>query len=107
MISTYQLSKIDARLKQAHSSQLPFGGMHVIFFGDFVQYPPVAGRALFVPIGETKKSTQKGNRTTLFNLHTTSIHTFAFQIGPTSVDSDDDDDNTNRDELEQMWDTSG
>ena len=50
MISTFMLSKLDARLKQAASPSVPFGGMHILFFGDFVQYPPVAGKALFKPI---------------------------------------------------------
>ena len=49
MISTYQLSKIDARLKQAFSSNKPFGGMHLLTFGDFVQYPPVVGKSLYTP----------------------------------------------------------
>jgi hypothetical protein len=47
MISTYQLSKLDARLKQSNSSELPYGGIHLLFFGDFVQYPPVAGSPLY------------------------------------------------------------
>ena len=50
MISTYQLSKLDARLKQARCSTLPFGGIHMLFFGDFIQYPPVCGSPLYRPI---------------------------------------------------------
>ena len=50
MISTYQLSKLDARLKQSTSTQLPFGGINILFFGDFVQYPPVGGTPLYIPI---------------------------------------------------------
>ena len=49
MISTYMLAKMDARLKQAKKNTRPFGGLNMIFFGDFVQYPPVSGTALFKP----------------------------------------------------------
>jgi hypothetical protein len=50
MISVSMLSKINARLQTALKNQLPFGGLHVIFFGDFVQYPPVTGTPLFAPL---------------------------------------------------------
>ena len=50
MISVSMLSKINARLQTALKNQLPFGGLHVIFFGDFVQYPPVSGTPLFAPL---------------------------------------------------------
>ena len=53
MISTYMLSKLDARMQQAKKDTRPFGGLHVIFFGDFVQYPPVAGTPLFKPFTDT------------------------------------------------------
>ena len=46
------LSKMDARMQQAKKDTRPFGGLHVIFFGDFVQYPPVAGTPLFKPFAE-------------------------------------------------------
>ena len=52
MISTYMLSKMDARMQQAKKDTRPFGGLHVIFFGDFVQYPPVAGTPQFKPLAE-------------------------------------------------------
>jgi len=53
MISCHMLSKLDARLKQASSESkkhIMFGGVHVIFFGDFIQYPCVAGTDLYEPI---------------------------------------------------------
>ncbi|KAH7909517.1 hypothetical protein BJ138DRAFT_982044, partial [Hygrophoropsis aurantiaca] len=32
-----------------------FGGIHVIFAGDFYQYPPVAGTPLYTPISNSTK----------------------------------------------------
>jgi hypothetical protein len=58
MISTYMLSKMDARMQQAKKDTRPFGGLHVIFFGDFVQYPPVAGSPLFKPLTESSADTR-------------------------------------------------
>ncbi|KAF6746379.1 hypothetical protein DFP72DRAFT_754896, partial [Ephemerocybe angulata] len=34
----------------------PFGGISVIFSGDFYQYPPVAGTALWMPISSQLRS---------------------------------------------------
>ena len=56
MISTYFLSKLDARLKQAANNSrkhLPFGGVHIIFCGDFLQYGCVAGKDLHCTILDT------------------------------------------------------
>jgi hypothetical protein len=48
------LSKLDARLKQAAPAtkkHLPFGGMHIVFCGDFIQYPCVGGTNLYDTMG--------------------------------------------------------
>ena len=55
MISCHMLSKLDARLKQAADTankSKPFAGVHVVFFGDFIQYPCVAGTNLYEPLGD-------------------------------------------------------
>jgi hypothetical protein len=48
MISCRQLYKIGSQLAKALGVyDLPFGGMNVIFAGDFAQLPPVGGSSLF------------------------------------------------------------
>jgi hypothetical protein len=48
MISCHQLYTISARLAKALGErQLPFGGMNMIFAGDFAQLPPVGGSSLY------------------------------------------------------------
>ncbi|KDR67900.1 hypothetical protein GALMADRAFT_41660, partial [Galerina marginata CBS 339.88] len=40
--------KISAQLSKAlNAFDLPFGGINIIFAGDFAQLPPVAGSSLF------------------------------------------------------------
>lgn len=39
--------EIDMRLRKATSNDLPFGGLHILFTGDFYQLPPVAQDALY------------------------------------------------------------
>lgn len=63
MLSQSDLVDIDRRLRAAQTDaaarKLPFGGLHVLFCGDFYQLPPVAGSALFV--GNSKYAAdQKG-----------------------------------------------
>ena len=57
MLSTFNMAKLDARLKQAKQSKIPFGGIHMIFLGDFLQYPPVCGTPLYTRI---QKHTSQG-----------------------------------------------
>jgi len=48
MISCYELYKISAQLAKARNSMdSPFGGMNMIFAGDFAQLMPVQGQALY------------------------------------------------------------
>jgi hypothetical protein len=47
MLSTFNMCKLDARCKQAKNSPHPFGGVHMIFLGDFIQYPPIGGAPLY------------------------------------------------------------
>jgi hypothetical protein len=60
MISCNLLSKLDARLKQTASTAnytKPFGGIHLIFFGDFIQYPCVKGTCLYELLEKEKNRT--------------------------------------------------
>ncbi len=41
MVGNNMLNVIDLRLRQIFNSEASFGGMHVIFAGDFLQLPPV------------------------------------------------------------------
>ena len=49
MIGCRQLSKISNRLTKAKHANpsLPFGGVDIIFFGDFVQFPPIKDASLY------------------------------------------------------------
>ena len=67
MFSCHMLSKLDARLKQASSESrkhLKFGGVHIIFFGDFIQYPCVAGTDLYEKLTPTVEDVNNGSNTT-------------------------------------------
>ena len=65
MISSHMLSKLDARLKQAAPADRkdkPFGGCHILFFGDFIQYPCVCGSNLFDKIVSNKPQSNIGDK---------------------------------------------
>ena len=47
MLDCMNLYKICNRMCKARQSDIPFGGVNVIFAGDFAQLPPVAGFALY------------------------------------------------------------
>lgn len=42
MLSAYELEYLDAYFKAVRNCDLPFGGIQVVFLGDFLQLPPVA-----------------------------------------------------------------
>jgi len=44
MLHAYYLDNIDAVCKQVRRNKKPFGGIQVVFLGDFLQLPPVAPR---------------------------------------------------------------
>jgi ATP-dependent exoDNAse (exonuclease V) alpha subunit len=46
MVRADLMDAIDARLRQAHNNDLPFGGAQVIMFGDLYQLPPVVDEGL-------------------------------------------------------------
>jgi ATP-dependent exoDNAse (exonuclease V) alpha subunit len=46
MVRSDLMDAIDARLRQAHKNDLPFGGAQVIMFGDLFQLPPVVDEGL-------------------------------------------------------------
>ena len=47
LISAEFLGDLSTALKRKRNSQLPFGGLAVLFCGDFYQLPPVSGLALY------------------------------------------------------------
>jgi hypothetical protein len=52
MVACHEMYKISSQLAKALSVfDLPFGGMNMIFAGDFAQLPPVGGSSLYSPAG--------------------------------------------------------
>ena len=47
MVSTRMLSRVNAQLQLLMSDSRPFGGVLMLFCGDFMQLPPVGGKALY------------------------------------------------------------
>jgi len=47
MVSGKQLLWIDKRLQDIFNNTQPFGGIHVLVFGDFLQLPPVRGETIY------------------------------------------------------------
>ena len=48
-IALHQLADISEKLTRATkaNSSIPFGGLDMIFFGDFIQFPPIGGNPLY------------------------------------------------------------
>ena len=42
MMTPVTLSRIDLHLRLSLESDLPFGGLHLLLIGDFLQFPPVS-----------------------------------------------------------------
>jgi hypothetical protein len=56
MMRKYQLAQLDKRLRVAKRvSDVPFGGVHIVLVGDFLQLPPVGGEPIY------KDPSQKAN----------------------------------------------
>jgi PIF1-like helicase len=50
MADAVLVGKMDQRARQVLKNDLPFGGKHVLFFGDFFQIPPTTGHPLYTSI---------------------------------------------------------
>jgi ATP-dependent exoDNAse (exonuclease V) alpha subunit len=50
MVGAKMFNMVDCRLRQILQSTDAFGGVNVILFGDFQQFPPVMDRLIFQPI---------------------------------------------------------
>ncbi|KAK1861086.1 hypothetical protein I4F81_003670 [Pyropia yezoensis] len=57
MIEKEMLHEVSCRIQTAKECALDFGGVHVLFCGDFAQLPPVVGQPLY---NAPKKSGVKG-----------------------------------------------
>ena len=62
MISTYLLNRISFNLGIAKDNILPFGGIHILFTGDFFQLPPINSRALYCITNTEKNIVSKPNQ---------------------------------------------
>ena len=56
LLSQEILAEIDHALRYAKGNNVFFGGIIVIFAGDFFQYPPVGSTPLYTPIRYSKKN---------------------------------------------------
>ena len=60
MIGLQGLHHIDRRLRQIYQEpDQPFGGIHVVLFGDFAQLPPVLDTAFYTPHGRIQNRSTK------------------------------------------------
>ena len=60
LLSQQILCEMDHALRYAKEIyDVPFGGIHCIISGDFYQYPPVGGTALYIPISSSKTVSNK------------------------------------------------
>ena len=67
MIDNVLFSRVNQRLQQLRHNSLPFGGLGVILMGDFLQLPPIFGKALYK--SALDGSTQGGLLFRKFALH--------------------------------------
>ena len=65
MINTRMLNEINLNLQFAKNTTELFGGLHVLFAGDFYQLSPFTGNALFIRDSIEKK--QFSNNNSLIN----------------------------------------
>ena len=63
MIGCRQLVKMSKKLTQAKHANpsLPFGGVDIIFFGDFIQFPPIKDAPLYSGWGDERIYAAKSN----------------------------------------------
>jgi len=62
MIGCKMLADISIALEMAKEKTTPFGGINIIFAGDFAQLPPVLQKRLYAPVS-TQASTTEGEKT--------------------------------------------
>jgi ATP-dependent exoDNAse (exonuclease V) alpha subunit len=62
MIGCRLLLEIHEALCEAKESSLPFGGIHIIFVGDFAQLPPVGDTKLYSHLQKERVATQNGQK---------------------------------------------
>ena len=61
MISAGTLWRIHERLQMIYTNEEPFGGVNMLFFGDFNQFPPVLGKPLYCTVHDVEiQSNSKG-----------------------------------------------
>ncbi|KAG1901513.1 uncharacterized protein F5891DRAFT_950371, partial [Suillus fuscotomentosus] len=62
MISCDFLTKIHDALVDAKGNTAPFGGMNIIFAGDFAQLSPVSGKQLYAHLDLRRCATTQGQK---------------------------------------------
>jgi hypothetical protein len=66
MVSCNMLVTMHLKLQKLKSNILPFGGIKIMFMGNFLQFPPITNRPLYSKnvqptFGFTKNDTKKKN----------------------------------------------
>jgi len=75
MIGCHLMLKISQALNDAKENQSPFGGMNIVFAGDFCQLPPVGDACLFSQINTHDIKTRRGQDNVLGKLLWLSVKT--------------------------------
>lgn len=92
MIGCTFLAKIDEYLRRAKENDMLFGGVNVIFAGDFAQLPPVGDTNLYATIGKSRGKINKTQREVFGKLLWMSVDTVVMltemmrQSGPENIE---------------------
>ncbi|THU85219.1 hypothetical protein K435DRAFT_614289, partial [Dendrothele bispora CBS 962.96] len=91
MIGCHFLYRISEALSQAKQNTEPFGGINIIFAGDFCQLPPVGDTSLYSNLKKNRASTEKGQKSVLGKLLWLSVNVVVLLTRPMRQSGPDND----------------